>query len=130
MTPIQIATCQNLFDNNPTPTAIFHAASLKLEHANPAILKLWDRTSDIIGLSLLDFMPELADQQYPELLKNVRYTNKAHQEYGAEVKINKGDKLNSVYMDYSYSPIGKASSLPTGVLVIATETMYSVVRNI
>lgn len=121
MTPTQIATCRDLFNDNPTPIAIFHAKSLKLEHANPAILKLWDRSAEVIGLTILDFLPELADQQYPDLLRNVGRSNKPHHDYGSEVKIVKEGKLSSVYMDYSYTPFKGTSKFPTAILVIANE---------
>jgi hypothetical protein len=121
MNAIQISTCNELFETCPTATAMFNSKSLKLEHANAAMLLLWDRDTSIIGLNLLDFLPELEYQSYPDLLKNVAISAKPYQEKGAKVNLIKNDVLTPVYMDYDYTPIKAPRRIPTGILVTANE---------
>jgi hypothetical protein len=121
MNTSQIAICSELFDNCPTAIAMFNSKNLRLEHANTVMLSLWDKDTTIIGLNLLDFLPELEYQTYPDLLKMVSESNKAYQEKGAKVNIVKSDIMTPVYMDYSYTPIKAAGRISTGVLVTANE---------
>ena len=121
MNIIQIETCNELFDKCPTATAIFNAGNLKLEHANTSMLKLWGRDPHIIGLSLLEFLPELEHQGYDDLLKIVSQSDNAYSEKGAKVEIIKGGILQPVYMDYSYTPIRALNRIPVGILVTASE---------
>jgi hypothetical protein len=117
----QIETYKELFVNNPTPSAIFHTESLTLEFANQAMLNLWGRTKDIIGLDILDFLPEVEEQGFPDLLRIVGYSNKGFQERGAKVNIMKKGKLESIYVDYSYTPIKGLSYPDIGILVLAND---------
>jgi hypothetical protein len=117
----QIQTCTELFGNCPTSAALFDTKTLKLYYANPSMLRLWGRDSTVIGLSLLDFLPEVECQGYPDLLKIVGQSDTPYSELGAEVKIMKNETLQSVYVDYSYTPIKAGNRIPSGILVTATE---------
>jgi hypothetical protein len=117
----QIKTCDELFYKCPTGTALFNSKTLKLEHANPAMLELWGRESSVVGLPILEFLPELDPQGYPDLLKIVGDSDKAYSEKDAEVKIMKNGILTSVYMDYTYTPVKSAFRISSGILVTASE---------
>lgn len=121
MNSLQIKTCDELFYKCPTATAIFNSKSLKLEHANPAILDIWGRDDSVIGLTILEFLPEVESQGYPELLRMVGDSDKAYSEQGAEVKLVKEGVLQSVFMDFNYTPIKEAKRIPVGILVTANE---------
>lgn len=110
-----------LFDNAPVAAAIIDAVDFRLEMVNQSILNLWQRPADIEGSALLDVLPELADQAYPDLLKRVIVTGEAHQESGARVLLQRGGKTESVFMDYSYTPIFSDTNKTTGILVMATD---------
>jgi hypothetical protein len=121
MNSLQIKTCNELFYNCPTATALFNSKSLRLEHANPGMLELWGRDENVIGLPILDFLPELESQGYPDLLRIVGYSDRAYSEKGAKVQIIKKGVLTPVYMDYNYTPIKAANRLSAGILVTANE---------
>ncbi|RZK63880.1 MAG: hypothetical protein EOO85_30550 [Pedobacter sp.] len=121
MNAIQISTCNELFDNCPMAIAMFNSKTLKLEQANNAMLSIWDKDTSVIGLNLLDFLPELEHQAYPDLLRMVGQSDKTYQEKGARVNIFKDDTLTPVYMDYSYTPIKAVRRISAGILVTANE---------
>lgn len=121
MNNIQISTCNELFDKCPVATALFNVSNLKLEHANPSMLKLWGRDNTVIGLSLLDFLPEVESLGYDDLMRIVGQSESAYRENGAKVEIIRDGILQPVYMDYAYTPIKGINRISVGILVTATE---------
>jgi hypothetical protein len=121
MNRLSLQTSDDLFDIFPTATAIFDSKTLRLEYVNSSMLKLLDKDKSIIGLAPLDYLPELKDQGYADLLRIVGLSDTAYSEKGAEVKILKQGILKSVYMDYNYTPIKVVRKKPAGVLVTANE---------
>ena len=109
-----------LFEDAPVAAAILNADTMKLQMVNQPMLDLWDKPASINGLPLLDFLPELAEQDYPKLLEYVVLSGKAHKEKGAVVLLERNNKKESVFMDYSYTPINTGNRI-TGVLVMATD---------
>lgn len=110
-----------LFEETTVAAGILDATNFKLEMANKSMLNLWHRPASIMGSNLLDFMPELEDQEYPELLKRVIISGKGHQEKGAMVLLDRHAKKETVYMDYSYTPISTDGRRTTAILVVATD---------
>jgi len=118
---INLTPYYKIFDDAPISAAILHAETFKLEMANQQMLALWGRSSGIIGVPLLDFLPELVGQRYPEYLKKVCHTGQPIQENGAQVLLNRSGKQESVFLDYSYTPIFGEQGKTTGILVMATD---------
>jgi len=110
-----------LFEDAPLCAAIFDASDMKLEVVNKPMLDLWHRPSSIKGTALLDFLPELADQEYPELMKRVIKTGKTHKEEGARILLQRNAKLEAVFIDYSYVPILMDRNRTSAILVMATD---------
>lgn len=110
-----------LFEHAPISTAILNAENLKLEMINEKMLELWGRPSSIINTPLLDFLPELAEQAYPELITQVVKSGKPWEEQGASVLLNRYGKMDHVYVDYSYTPIFNDKDTVTAILVMATD---------
>ncbi len=110
-----------LFDHAPMSAAILDVDQLKLQMGNQEVLKLWDKNESLIGIPLLDFLPELVGQRFPGYLEEVAKTGKTIQEKGARVILERNGKEEGVFMDYSYSPIFGDRHTPTGILVLATD---------
>jgi PAS domain S-box-containing protein len=117
----QLEPYYRLFEHAPVATAFLDANDLKLEMANQSMLDLWHRPLSVKGAALLDFMPELAEQQYPALLKRVISTGEVHRDTGARVILERAGKTETVFMDYSYTPIFSNDDKTMGVLVMATD---------
>ena len=111
----------HLFDNAPLPAAILNTEKLKLEMVNDHMLKLWDRSPGIINLPLLEFLPELSEQRYPLYLEEVIKTGRPIQEQAAKVLLTRSGKLESVFMDYSYTPLFGSDHKPNALLIMATD---------
>jgi len=109
-----------LFETAPIAAAILDADTMKLQMVNKPMLELWGRPASINGLPILDFLPEIADQGYPKLLENVVLSGKVHQETGAQVWLERNNRKESVFFDYSYTPINHGNRT-TGILIMATD---------
>jgi PAS domain S-box-containing protein len=118
-----------LFENAPVAAAILEADTFKVDLANEAMLKLWGREADVIGMNLLDFMPELQDQPYPELMNHVFKTGKYYCDSGQKVVINRFGKPDTIFVDYSYTPIPDEKDDTVAILVLATETSDRDIEN-
>jgi len=105
----------------PSACAILSARGLSLESANLPMLQLWDRDSTAIGLPLLEFMPELANQAYPDILRQTIKLNTVHKETAARVDLLRSGEMESIFMDYTYTPIQVNRGKPTAILVTAVD---------
>jgi hypothetical protein len=110
-----------LFEEAPVAAAILDASDLKLEMVNPGMLELLHRPSSVKGMCLLEFLPEFREQEYPQLLEKVIKTGQIHKEIGARVILNRHIQQESVFMDYSYTPITGNGNSTTAILVMATD---------
>jgi PAS domain S-box-containing protein len=111
----------NLFQNAPVAMAILDAKTLKLDSANPAMLQLMRREKSVLGRELLEFLPEIAEQPYPELMYNVIRTGKPYSETGAKFYSNNNGKVETIFVDYSYTPILGKNREVVSLLVVGTD---------
>ncbi|TDQ06705.1 PAS domain-containing protein [Pedobacter metabolipauper] len=111
----------NLFHNAPIATSILKAEGFNVEMANPEMLNLWRRDKTAIGLNLLEVMPEIVGQPYVELIRSVFKTGQPHTETGAKVLLNSNGKMETIFMDYSYTPIFGKMQRPTALLIMGTD---------
>ena len=117
----RIETYQKLFEHAPIATAILCGDSLTVDLANDAMLKLWGREPSVIGHKLLDLMPELESQPYPKIIREVLETGRFHHETGSKVIISKDGKLETIYVDYSYTRIDAEEGEPHALLILAND---------
>lgn len=110
-----------LLHQSPVASAILDASELKLKMVNQSMLDLWDRPASILGRRLLDFLPELAGQPYPQLLKDVIESGELYQESGARVVLERAGKKEMVFMDYSYTPIFSEGPKAAAILIMAND---------
>ena len=78
-----------LFHQIAFRVAIFDAETLKLDVANDGMLELWGRDKSVFNTRLLEFLPELEDQPYPDIMQHVAKTQVCHHEIGAEILLKK-----------------------------------------
>ena len=106
---------------SPIPMAIFRGENFIVESANTAILTdLWrKKEKDVIGKSLLDIFPELKDQKFPELLKNVYSTGISYTEKEAVAFIEGDDGVKKFYLDFEYKALLDTEKKVSGIMVTA-----------
>ncbi|HZY79556.1 MAG TPA: ATP-binding protein [Cyclobacteriaceae bacterium] len=112
---------------SPSIFMILEGREMRITFANEPLYASWGKTEDIIGKTLLEVLPELANQPFPKLLDEVYTTGNAM--YGNEVKavVIKNNVPHEQYYNYVYQPIRQADGRITGVTTMATDITEQVV---
>jgi PAS domain-containing protein len=100
-----------------TPFVVLHGPEHRFAFANSSYLEMMGCTEEIIGKSVVEAFPELADQVFPRLLGNVYRTGVPY--VGREVFARMQDahsvEAKEVYFDFNYHPLigddGKVSGI-------------------
>lgn len=112
----------------PTAMAIFKSDEFIVDLANPVMLtKLWRRKEkDVVGKRLLDIFPELKDQKFPELLKQVYSKQIIYRETEALAHVEGDDGMKSFYLDFVYAPLIDGEGKTWGILASVYDTTEKV----
>jgi PAS domain S-box-containing protein len=115
---------KNLVSESLVPTAVFAGPDMVLELVNDAMLNFWEfKGKDIIGKPLIEFLPEMVDQPFPALLKNVYETGETYVAEEAPVFLNARGKI---YVDFSYKAMRNDNAEINSILVQAIEVSEKV----
>lgn len=85
------------------------------------ILMVWGKTSAVLGLPLVEALPELIDQPYLSILDNVFTSGKTYVGDTAPVKLEVDGILNTCYFDFIYEPLKNDENKTIAIIVIANE---------
>lgn len=112
---------ENALLSAPYPIVIFEGLDMTVTYANDALLNLWGKDERIIGQTFLQILPELADQPFPELLRQVYLTGTPSSDKEALAKLIIDGVPQTVFFDYSYTAIRNSQGVIIGVLVICRD---------
>ena len=121
---------RNLVMQSPIAMAILREEEFIIDIANETLLKnIWERgLHEVQGKKLLDVFPELKDQRFPVLLKEVYQTHRPYTEREAKaiVRTGKGE-FHEYYLDFEYSPLfGPDDKSISGILVTVVDVTAQV----
>ncbi|WP_207429404.1 PAS domain-containing protein [Pedobacter sp. SYSU D00535] len=116
----------SLFEQAPVALAYLEGENLLVDIANPQILELWGKEEEIIGLPIIEALPEIADQPFPAMLKNVFDTGIEQRGYETLAKLYRHGILEDAYFNFIYAPVRNTGGEITGVSVVATEVTEQV----
>ncbi|WP_229206732.1 PAS domain-containing sensor histidine kinase [Dyadobacter crusticola] len=114
---------ENLFRNLVTQSqfakAIFKGEEFVISIANETMLKnLWRRKeSDVVGRKLLDVFPELQDQKFVNILRQVYSSGQIYRENEALAYVDGPDGLKTFYLDFQYAPMYEIDGSVSGIMV-------------
>ncbi len=111
-----------LFGQAPVALGMLRGEDFIIDAANDQILALWQRDASIIGMKLLDALPELEGQKFPALLRQVFTTGIPYNGTGELAVL---DGVES-YFDFIYAPIYEGDEI-FGVSVVATDVTERVI---
>lgn len=121
---------QYLFAQSPVALAFFEGPDLIVDSANELMLDFMGRDEKIIGKPLLEAMPELKDQEFPDLLNQVYKTGKEYKGFEKAILIFKNGHLQSGFFDFIYTPIRNVEDVIIGVGAIATDVTEKVLSRL
>ncbi|WP_291515680.1 PAS domain-containing protein [Bdellovibrio sp. ArHS] len=105
-----------IFNVSPAAMALWVGEDMLFEKLNPEYQKIFpDR--QLQGRPMLEALPELADQVFPELIRNVLRTGKPFvgTEFLAKIRRGLNGPLEDRYFDFTYFQIKDAQGRPYGV---------------
>ncbi|GAA5088484.1 hypothetical protein GCM10023210_12180 [Chryseobacterium ginsengisoli] len=90
---------------SPNATAVYSGEDIKILTANEAMLKFWGKDRSVVGKNLIDAIPELVDQPFLDILKNVWRSGETYmaKDHIAILEVN--GELQEFYFDFEYKAI-------------------------
>ena len=115
------STVANMITQAPVAMAVLRGEDMILEMANPQMLDIWGRTSEIIGMPIVRGLPEIIDQQFPDLLKNVYRTGLEYHGFETQAFLTRQGVLTECFFNFVYTPLKNSRGESSGIIVIAAE---------
>lgn len=114
---------KNLVLQSPVAKAIFRGQDLVIEMANNKMLKhFWSKTwEEVDGKKLIEVFPELEDQNYIQILKEVINTGESVKAYDSKAVVVKNGVENVFYVNYVYLPLREIDGTVFGVMITVTD---------
>ncbi|MDW8852997.1 ATP-binding protein [Flavobacterium sp. MMLR14_040] len=96
---------KNIVDNTPLPIAVYTGNELKIELANPAMIKAWGKGTEVIGKKYLEVVPEIENQQIFNQALSVFQTGIPFHAKNKKVELVIDNVLKTFYFNYSFIPL-------------------------
>ncbi len=126
---ISLDSLSSLFSQAPVALAVLMGKNHVIENANTQCLNFWQRGSEVIGVPILEALPEIANQEFPEILKGVYETGVSYKGSKVKTLLEKDGVLGTYYFDFIYAPIFLEKEI-TGISLVAIDVTDSVVTEI
>lgn len=117
---------KNMVKQAPVAMGVLRGTELIIESANDALLQIWGKGNEVIGLPLLHGLPEIADQPFPALLQQVYETGKPYYGFETLAKLERNGVLEDCYFNFVYAPYLEATGEISGVMLTANEVTATV----
>ncbi len=115
----------NILSQSLIAIAILKGPQMIITSANQAIIAIWGKGNDVIGKSLLEVLPEIKDQVFPALLRQVYETGEHFVTNEIKCILHRNEKEEECYFNLVYQPYRDVDDTITGITILATEiTQY------
>lgn len=116
-----------LLTQAPIALSMLMGDDFVIKVANPQMLELWGRKPEIIGLTLIEALPEIKDQPFLEILAQVKRTGIPYKGYKQLATLVKNGEKQDCYFDFIYAPIyNDDDSEIIGISIVATDATEKV----
>ncbi|WP_207423340.1 PAS domain-containing protein [Desertivirga brevis] len=116
------SSLRSLIETAPYALMLLKGQELRIELANQEIATLWDRPlGEIKGRTLMEVLPELEDQPFPRLLKEVYDTKKPYRQEEEVFYVNTNNGPATKYVSFSYNPLLNNEGESIGIIVAAND---------
>ncbi|MEI9935075.1 MAG: PAS domain S-box protein [Ferruginibacter sp.] len=106
----------------PVAIAIFKGPNYIVEIANSRALELWRRKwEEVMNKPMLKAMPELIEQGIKSILDNVYKNRTSFSVTELPVQISKGDKPETIYVNFVYEPLYDVKGTINGIMAVGTD---------
>ncbi|MBC7566650.1 MAG: PAS domain S-box protein [Pedobacter sp.] len=112
---------QRIVEASPYPVYLCTGEDLVITVANRATLKAWGKDESVIGMRFIHAVPELSDQPFIHLLKNVFRTGEMYIAKNDQVDMLIDGERKTFYYNFSYQAMRNDIGIITGVLCFASD---------
>ena len=127
---IQIEASEKRFSNILSQSlmaiAIFKGPSMIVTFANKPMLNVLGKGNAVLNKPLLEGVPELKEQAFPQLLANVYSTGVAFEGFETKAILVRNGIPVDAYFNFVYQPYRDVDDAITGITVLATEVTEQV----
>lgn len=118
---------KTLVEKSPVAMASLKGENFEIDIVNEMVLKIWNKDKSVIGLPLIQALPELEGQPFIEILTEVYHTGEPY--YGQEIKalITENENLVERYLNFVYQPIFDENNKSTSILIVANDVTDQVI---
>jgi len=117
---------RDLIEQSPIACALYLGRELNIEFTNEAMIKIWGKGNTVQGKKLIDALPELEGQPYPQILRDVYDSGRAYHADSAPADVAVNGVLTSFYFDVSYTPLFDEDNQVYGILEMAVDVTQRV----
>lgn len=107
--------------NSPMPIGIYVGKEMRIQTANDAILKAWEKDRSVVGKTFREALPELEGQPFYDILDNVYSTGIPYEANEEKVFLLRNGKITPTYWNFSYTPLKNEFDNIYGVMNTAAE---------
>ncbi|MBZ4033401.1 PAS domain S-box protein [Flavobacterium sp. 17A] len=117
---------RKMIHQTPAPTLVLKGDDLVIEHINKHMLQMIGRGEEIVGMRLIDVLPELEGQYVWEQVLNVYNKGIPFDQSEVLVPHNRTGELKNYYYNLAYRPLIEDGQI-TGMIQVAVEVTQQVV---
>jgi PAS domain S-box-containing protein len=118
---------RNLIMQAPVGIAIMKGWNFTFEVANNNYLEVVGKTQSILGQSLQQAIPEIADQGFHELLTKVMLTGMSYHGKEFPVNITRRGREETLYVNFVYEPLKENNGSIKRIMVIVIDVTEQVI---
>lgn len=117
---------RTLIDSTEVATALYEGWDMTIKIANNAMIKLWGKDGSVIGKHLYDALPELRNQPFLEILRNVYETGITYKTTEGRADLVVDGILQTFYFNFSYQAMKNEQGEVYGILNMAVDVTQMV----
>ncbi|HVW15385.1 MAG TPA: ATP-binding protein [Mucilaginibacter sp.] len=124
------ANIRNLIMQAPVAMCLLTGPDFVIDIINDSFIAIWGKDRSVLGKPIMEALPEMKGQPYPDFLKYVYNTGQTY--YGREDKalLLRDGKLETRYFNFVNEPYRNPRGVITGVIVVATEVTDQVLARL
>lgn len=116
----------NIFRQSSIAIHIFSGPDMIITLANDATLNFWGKDSSIVGKPLLEVMPEIKEQGFPEIIRDVYTTGKPFEAKEKRAILNHHGEAREYFLDIILQPFYEFDNRrPAGVMAMVNDVTQS-----
>jgi signal transduction histidine kinase len=117
---------KNLINQAPVAIGVFSGWNMIIESVNDSLLELWGKDETVVGLPLLEALPEIQDTDFMQLLQEVYLTGNPYYGYEVLSKLSRKKHFKDTYFNFVYKPVIEKDGKINKILVVANDVTAQV----